>query len=193
MRKIPRNLENPIDDYLLDLSEYISPTFYKLGFTPNKITTLSNISTIIVVLLLLKAQYIWAAFFVLVAYFFDCLDGHFARKYNMVSSWGDYYDHVSDTIKFISILSTLYYINSEKFIKLIPIWIIFTILAVMHIGCQELHYSTNESQTLSFAENLCPVDKNNTADIENKLAYTRFFGFGTHMLVLMASIIYYDF
>ena len=53
MRKIPPNLENPIDNYLLDVCEYVSPTFYNYGFTPNMITTLSNITTVIVILLLL--------------------------------------------------------------------------------------------------------------------------------------------
>lgn len=43
---------------------------------PNMITTLSNVACIITILLLLNANYYLAAFFVLVSYYFDCMDGH---------------------------------------------------------------------------------------------------------------------
>ena len=29
----------------------------------------------------------------------DCLDGFYARKYNMTSQFGDYLDHLSDVFK----------------------------------------------------------------------------------------------
>ena len=35
-----------------------------------------------------------------VGYFFDCMDGHFARKYNMVTEFGDMYDYITDLSKF---------------------------------------------------------------------------------------------
>lgn len=193
MRKIPSNLENPLDDLLLDLSDKVSPTFYNLGFTPNWITTLSNITTILVIILLLKAQYIWAAFFVLVAYFFDCLDGHFARKYKMVSEFGDYYDHVSDLLKFTALIYTLYKINSDKFYRILPFIIIAGILTFVHCGCQELYYNSDESKTLDFSRYTCPANKDDKNDIQNKIKITRFFGFGTFNLVLVACIIYYEF
>jgi hypothetical protein len=193
MRKIPKNLENPIDNYLLDICEYVSPTFYKYGFTPNLITTLSNITTIIVVLLLLQAQYTWAAFLVLVAYFFDCLDGHVARKYNMTSDFGDYYDHISDVIKVIAVVYTMYYIDSRKLLIVLPFLILAFILMMVHLGCQEQYYDSDESKSLSMMKNLCPIDINNTDSIENKLSYTKYFGSGTANLVLIVAILYYNF
>lgn len=193
MRKIPENLENPLDNYLLDLCENVSPTFYNYGFTPNMITTLSNITTILVIILLLQAHYNWAAFFVLVAYFFDCLDGHLARKYNMTSDFGDYYDHISDAVKIIAILCTLCYIDSSKLIIIMPFLLVVTILMMMHIGCQEQYYNTTESKSLDFMKNLCPVDINNKQEIENKMNYTKYFGAGTGTLAVMISIMYYNF
>lgn len=193
MRKIPKNLENPIDNYLLDMCEYVSPTFYKFGFTPNLITTLSNITTIFVVLLLLQAQYTWAAFLVLVAYFFDCLDGHVARKYNMTSDFGDYYDHISDAIKCIGVIYTMYYIDSKKLLMVLPFLILSFILMMIHIGCQEQYYDSDESKSLSMTKKLCPIDINDKNTIENRLYYTKYFGAGTGTLVLMISILYYNF
>ena len=192
MRKIPNNLENPLDNHLIDLCEYVSPTFYNYGFTPNMITTLSNISTILVILLLLNANYVWASFFVLVAYFFDCLDGHLARKYNLTTEFGDYYDHISDAVKIIAILCTLYYIDSSKLVIVMPFLLIVTLLMMMHIGCQEQYYNSMESQSLHFMKNLCPIDlKNNKEHIENKMQFTKYFGAGTGTIAVMLSILYY--
>jgi phosphatidylglycerophosphate synthase len=86
---------------------------------PNMITTLSNIACIITILLLSNANYYLAAFFILVSYFFDCAYGHIARKYNMVTVFGDYYDHNSDFVKIFAVLLTLYYINFNKFFKVL--------------------------------------------------------------------------
>jgi len=194
MRKIPKDIENPIDNIILNICEEVSPYFKKNNYTPNMITTLSIISTIIVVLLLLNANYIWAAIFFLIAYFFDCLDGHYARKYNMVTVLGDYYDHISDVLKIIAVLGTLYYINKKKFMVVIPIIIIIGILTIIHFGCQELYYNSTESETVEFTKNICPVKNiNNINEIENKMKFTKYFGVGTMQLIIIISIIYYKY
>jgi len=194
MRKIPRTYDNPLDNFLIELSDITTPYAYNLGMNPNMITTLSNIACIITILLLLNANYYWAAFFVLVSYYFDCMDGHMARKYDMVTVFGDYYDHISDLSKIIAILVTLYYINQEKFFKIIPIIILMGILMAAHMGCQELLYEKNESDTLGPTKELCPVkNKNDTGLVKNVLLSTRYFGCGTFYLTIAVSIIYYSF
>jgi hypothetical protein len=190
MRKIPVEYENPIDNVLYDLSEYVSPTFHSFGFTPNMVTTLSNISAIIVIILLLEAKYVWAALFVMVAFFFDCLDGHLARKYKQFSKFGDYYDHISDNVKNISILFTMYWVDSAKFFKVIPYIIIAMILMCVQLGCQE-KYSNSDSETLDITRNLCPV--NDKESLEKTMKYTRYFGPGTSNFVFALSILYYKF
>jgi len=40
MRKIPRELENPIDNIIINIAEPVCKMFKKLNFTPNGITTL---------------------------------------------------------------------------------------------------------------------------------------------------------
>jgi hypothetical protein len=192
MRKITQDYDNPLDNLLISLSETLSPCAYKIGLTPNAITTLSNITCIVTIILLLKANYYLAAFFLLVSYFFDCLDGHMARKYKMTSVFGDYYDHISDFFKVISVLFVLYYINEEKFYKVIPIIVLIGIFSTIHLGCQELLYDSDESGSLKPAEQLCPVS--NTKDkemIKDTLMSTKYFGCGTFYLSMMITIIYY--
>jgi phosphatidylglycerophosphate synthase len=192
MRKIPNEYENPIDNYIINAADYIVPTIYKGGFDPNTITSLSSITCIIVIILLFQANYYLAAFFLIVSYFFDCLDGHLARSYNMVTVFGDYYDHISDFLKIFFVLLTLYYINSTKFFKIFPIFILITILMIVHFGCQELYYNSSESQTLEFTKILCPVnDKNNITQVTDAIKLTKYFGCGTMYASLVISIIYY--
>jgi hypothetical protein len=193
MRKIPTEYENPIDDVLINMCDNVAPAFHSHGFTPNMVTTLSNISAIIVIILLLEAKYIWAAIFVLIAYFFDCLDGHIARKYDQVTLFGDYYDHISDTTKILAILFTMYWVNSEKFYKIIPIIIVAAALSLVHMGCQEKYYDKLESDTLDFTKKLCPTKLDNKESIEQTIKYTRYFGAGTFNMLLALSIVYYGY
>ena len=194
MRKILFDYENPFDNFLIELSDITTPYAYNIGMNPNMITTLSNIACIITILLLLNANYYWASFFMLISYYFDCMDGHMARKYNMVSVFGDYYDHISDFVKYVAVLSTLYYINKEKFLKILPIIVLLGILMTIHMGCQEVLYDKNESKTLEPIRVFCPVkNKNDTDSIENILSSTKYFGCGTLNFAIAISIIYYAF
>ncbi len=194
MRKILKEYDNPLDNYFIELSEITTPYAYSIGMNPNMITTLSNIACIITILLLLNANYYMAAFFLLVSYYFDCMDGHMARKYDMVTIFGDYYDHISDSLKIFAVLITLYCINKEKFIKVIPIIILLFILMSVHLGCQELLYNSNESITLEPTKLLCPVNNNSSDDVvKNTLYSTKYFGCGTFFLGLALIIIYYGF
>lgn len=193
MRKIIPNYDGPLDNIFIEISEMTTPYAHSAGITPNMITTLSNITCIITVLLLLNSNYYWAAFFILVSYYFDCMDGHMARKYDMVTVFGDYYDHISDLTKIVVVLATLYYIDSNKFFKVFPIIILMGVMMAVHMGCQELLYENNESYTLEPTKELCPV-KNKTDDnmVQNVMESTKFFGCGTFYLTISLSIIYYN-
>ena len=49
----------------------------------------------------------------MLGYYFDCIDGPMARKYNMVTVFGDYYDHGTDIICFT--LVNYYYFTLYNF------------------------------------------------------------------------------
>lgn len=193
MRKITCNCENPLDNILIDISDYICPYAKKYNFTPNILTTLSLIFCGISALLLLNKQYLLAAFMYLISYYFDCMDGHFARKYNMVTKFGDYYDHVADFTKVLLILYVLYFIDSKKFFRILPFIIFFILLSFIHLGCQEVYYNIPESDILSILKHSCPVNnKDDKSMIINTLGITRYFGCGTFTICIMLSIIYYN-
>jgi len=192
MRKITCDCENPLDNILIDISDYMCPYAKKYNLTPNILTTFSLIFCGISALLLLNKQYLLAAFMYLISYYFDCMDGHFARKYNMVTKFGDYYDHVADFTKVLLILYVLYFVNSKKFFRILPFIIFFILLSFVHLGCQEIYYDTPESDILSILKHSCPVNnKDDKSMIINTLGITRYFGCGTFTICIMLSIIYY--
>ena len=71
MKKIAPEYENPIDNEIYRGVELFAPAFYKLGFTPNMVTTLANVFNIACIYSVFQKQYVWAAVFYFIGYFFD--------------------------------------------------------------------------------------------------------------------------
>lgn len=196
MRKLPKNLDNPIDNILVDVADIISPFLKTLDMTPNAITTVALILALFSINSFVNHEYKTAAIFFFLSYFFDCVDGHFARKYNMVSQFGDYYDHAVDIFKGVVIYSLLFYtlyINDQ--ILVIIILILLLGLLFVHLGCQEKYVeATNNkisSEALSGLKLLCP-DQYNCKD-KNVMQWTKFFGCGTAVLVTTLVIYNLDY
>ena len=128
-----------------------------------------------------------SAFFLFLAYFFDCCDGFFARKYDMITVAGDLYDHITDLFTYAIIIYLIY--NKYKYrvhkIYLISI-IIFGILSLLiQLGCQEIHHNEDTSATIKSTKMFCPKQKN----VESVMKYTRYFGFGTFVVILLSFIL----
>ena len=178
MPQVSREYQDPIDNIIYDSSDNIVPIFRKLNFNANDITTLSNISMCITLLLLLHAKFYWACLFIFLSYYLDCLDGFFARKYKQTSTFGERYDHYSDIIKAITLILTLYYINPTKFIKILPIVIIICITTFTYSGCIDIINKEDTSYS-SFSKCLCPIiNVNNKDEVDKHMKIIRYLGPG---------------
>jgi len=188
MRKIERKYENPIDNVLLDIIEAVSPTFYKLGFNANGITTLSLIFGLLSIFFLYKGSIYLFMISYSISYFFDCMDGYFARRYKFVSKFGDYYDHIKDMSVFIGLLIIIFLKYRCSPITLIIgtiVLVVFSIIMNMYLGCQEKIYAktkSDESPTLEHLKNTCPGDP------ENSIKYLRYFGTGTYAILFIIIV-----
>ena len=194
--KLPPHQENPFDVVCLKLASDVSPWFRSIGATPNFITTLSVIASVLAIWSIYrgnsKAQFVlWAV----LSYFFDCLDGHFARRYDMCTKFGDYYDHISDWIYFIGIFYTAFVIRGfkpemKRYKTLIyGLLISVGLVTMIHMGLQEMLYQSeedNESPTLSIftgiANKLCVLP-------EECIIATRWIGVGTFIAVMIAVVV----
>lgn len=190
-KKIPDKYESPIDSLLSNFTETLNPFYFAMGFTPNTLTTLSIIFTLVGLYIYQKSKpkttfVVVGAIFYFIGYYFDCADGNFARKYNMLSEFGDYYDHISDCIK-ISILFYVVYSNCPKHL-LKPLCLVASILHIfllVQTGCQEKMYGKDESPSLSFTKEFCFTDRP-----QDWLQITRFFSAGTYQLIITILLVY---
>jgi len=180
MRKLPKELENPFDNVMLSMcGNEMMDNLYKNGITPNMITTVGNFFRILSIYFLYHHQKLFFILFYIFGYYFDCLDGHYARQYNLCSKFGDVYDHASDLIFYILLI---YYIfqrsslpNSQYFIPVTILLITFSILLLVHMGCQQIYYKS-EDEYLDVCKSLCFN--------EDWLTVTRHFGCGTYILLI---------
>ena len=190
MRKLDKQLENPVDNKIYQFVEHLAPIVKKNNLSPNMITSIGNIFTLISFYFIIKKQPILAIIFVLLGYISDCLDGYVARKYNMVTKFGDYYDHISDLLKHTIIFVLLYFTNTTLFMKFVPLILLVILLFGIHLYYQEILYGKfNESPSMYNIQLLFKNFLGNTKEIaKERLKYTRYIGGGTSELLLCLLI-----
>ena len=176
--KLKPGQENPFDNILYYFSAKVAPIFHKNKITPNQVTFFSFICSLLSMYCLYKKKYIYSALLWLLSYFFDCLDGYLARKYKQFSKFGDLYDHISDIFSFILLL---YIFDLKKKYKELRIIVVFIILTMVHISCQEKIYNKKKESLSLNSFNICPY--------HNMIKLTRWFGPGTLNLVIIMFIL----
>ena len=194
MSKIDTNYYNPIDQKLIDISDKLSPTFKNLNFTPNGITTLSLIFGVLSIYVLYKPSnntYIPYLFTILylISYFFDVMDGHYARKYNMTSNIGDIYDHVKDllvNIVLVYVLIIKYNLLNHKYIILILI--IFGILQYIRLGCIDKTYDKKSGISFYIGRKICYIDDKDK--LMKIIHNTKLFDTVSFILLLCITVLY---
>lgn len=187
MGKIPDEHECPIDVILCKLGHKLAPTFKKLNFTPNCITTLSLIFGILSAIALWKG-YVWLfAILYFISYFFDCMDGLYARKYKMTSKFGDWYDHIKDGVVITILLVVIYYryrnrCSSGTAVVLVTLLIVMSVLTLAFVGCQA-KTSAKSGDSMNLHTKLC------VGDPYKNLKWIRYMGTGVWTLVFIVTII----
>jgi phosphatidylglycerophosphate synthase len=194
-RKLPPHLECPTDNLIYEIVDVLNPIAKDLGATPNILTTISGIFGIFAAMATWHGSFAWAAVYFMLCYLFDCMDGNFARRYDMVTEFGDYYDHVKDALVLTLLVLTFLFQSAVR----IPVIMRIVIIAAMAlaftaslvvIGCQELYYDKHhESASLKVFHCLCGDD------VESHLHEMKWFGCGTAsvivaILLLLCSIWY---
>ena len=190
VNKLLEHHECPIDTFIFNIVDKHLHIFHNLGMTPNILTTLSIVFGFIAAYQILRGRLWLAAIFWIIAYYFDCADGKFARKYNMVSKFGDLYDHLGDLVKVIVVFLALFYTNKKgitvRQLFFISIIIILGFLQMIHMGYQESIYNKkDESPYLNIIRQLFV----NEEKAEQIICYTRYFGCGTLFICISILIL----
>lgn len=138
-------LINFIDNIYYNISDKFLPILKKYNIKPNHITIVGIITGLISCYYLYEGNLLYSFIFLIISTFLDCLDGHYARKYNMGSKIGHYLDQLGDVFKFIVLIYVLYnkyfsYVYDIKYVIVILI-----ILNLIHDNCTYL-YTDKEKQ-----------------------------------------------
>lgn len=175
MRKLPRQLDNPVDTWILDVVDCLPmDRMHAMGVTPNMITSVGNVFRAVAAYgLYNERRWLFAVTYSL-GYTCDCLDGHFARRYLLTSEFGDVYDHVSDMV--MTSPYVYWILLRASYPELASLLIMWALMCV-HLGAQQRHV-TPSNESLDVFERLCP-DK-------TWIHWTRYFGCGTFAVYLGA-------
>ena len=198
--KIPSKYECPFDLWIINMIRPQLKYYYSAGLTPNNVTTMSIIFGVLSAYCIYIKYNLLAAILLMISYYFDCVDGALARTYNMVTKFGDYYDHVGDILKLTLISISLYITaaykitsSSMKHIKVSYRHKIYTIILIItfiiqsiHLGFQECIY--NKKHESSFLNILRECVNFISDEPRSAIVYTRYMGCG-HWTIIFAIII----
>jgi phosphatidylglycerophosphate synthase len=187
MRKIPPEHENPIDNVIIgNIVDNTHQYFRYYNFTPNSITLLSLLVGLISAYKLYKAEYALSALLFILAYYLDCMDGHYARTYKMTSKFGDVLDHCCDIIKMVVILGVMYTLDKKRTFSVLIVFLLLLIGMSVHLGCQQ-HYHKDNSEEI-FLDLLKTSCKN-----KEWISKTRYFGCGTFIMTFALIILFWKY
>lgn len=183
-RKISGQDENFIDNFLIDMCEPTSVNLRKFNISPNQITTVGLIVGLLSFYCILKKHYVLAFALFWLSYYLDCLDGYMARKYNMATTFGDFYDHFRDIFILFLIVGAIWVnLNDNEKIIFSLVLALSIFGMIVHLGCQEQNSVTHEhNHSLRWLKKLCP-DK-------RMICTTKYFGCGVLTLIVSLYILY---
>ena len=184
MSKLENHFNNPIDVVLEKLYSPVMPCLHKIGITPNMLTTVSLVTGLYAAKFIGDGNPKQGAFLFLISYLFDCMDGYMARRYNMESHFGDWYDHVTDWVTLGLVMFALAKKNKyskQTMIVLTSVFVFLLINTAKWFGCQEKKYDNEIGKSIAMFKKLC---KN--PDVE--LVQRKFMGTGTLMMFVFLTI-----
>lgn len=185
-RKLETKHECPVDNVIYTLIDPLSCICNTLGITPHMITTISSIFGILAIYFLCDHKFTPFIIMFSLYYLLDLLDGYHARKYNMCSKLGDYYDHIRDALIllpiFVIVFGRLY---QRKMWNCLIILMVSLLLFQLHMSCQELHVENTPTDHDCHSETLAVIK---SCQSKTWIGTTRHFGMGTFIVVLVILI-----
>ena len=124
-----------LDNVVSDATQVTLPLWEALGATPNMLTTLGLVSTIMCIYLYYENN-LWCLFFLMLRTYFDWADGQLARKRGPITKFGDYLDHFSDGLCLLGIvIVSMYRYKTTK--PEILVFILVWVNSWGYMGCLE--------------------------------------------------------
>jgi hypothetical protein len=195
-RKISDELENPFSVLVLKMVDPMVSRMHEAGFSPNMVTTLSLVFGLLAILAVRARHPGVAAAMYLFSYYFDCLDGPIARRYDQVTHFGDLYDHGKDIIIVVWLLIEI----QRQYPITWSVWLLFLLVilgAMVHMGFVESFNSiccgvANENNFLRICTRISEkfYSASDCETLRKRMRITRWFSDGSFVFLIIAYLIY---
>lgn len=114
------------------------PVLHATGHTPNLVTLYSLLCGCAAAgALWLERPGTFVVLYIL-SYVLDCMDGALARRYNMTSPFGDWFDHLSDWVVLGLVLAVVWHRRGFRAVDLVVALTVLSVVAVSS-GCEQRH------------------------------------------------------
>ena len=192
---------SPIENIFTKISEKISPTIYNLSITntppqPNNITTIGLISNLFSIMALREGQILVCIIFAIIGQYLDNLDGFYAKKYNMETKIGQYYDHLADNIKILGLIFVFYILYEDKIQSYhISIFICLAIIGNINFALRiRLKHFENESYDIMLEPwNILGKIFGSKENVIKLSKFTRYFDDTSLFIYYLFAIIYFHY
>jgi phosphatidylglycerophosphate synthase len=158
-----------------------------LGLTPNHVTALSIVASLVALVYLWRGQLVRFVLAAAVAYWFDDLDGAMARRYAMGTKLGEYLDHLSDLAFFVGIVVVL--LTRYGAFGLQPVLVMVLLLSALlpatHNACGARACGKAEGAIGVVADVMCPTDRDESAKTSKRL---RWLGGPSYQLIMYGMV-----
>jgi len=194
--KVPDQYGDFISCYYYKIADKIEPVLYFWGVTPNMVTIFRFCLILIAVFLIETGRNQVAAILISISYFLDCVDGHYARKYQMVTIMGDYLDHLADIIGY-TILTYILINRLWTYPIILLVQFFLTITTTLQTACEEKYVHSwskqQSSHSLNLIQNFCNPKYNFllSENLETNLLFLKYFGPGTLFLFISMIVFFY--
>lgn len=181
--------ENPLDLWMVRNSGWLIRWLHEsLGLSPNAVTLLSMVLSIVGMIFLWRGGTVGFLGFVIstaLSYWLDDLDGAMARRYKLTSDIGEILDHTSDALGFVGVVAVLA-IRYKAFSKapfLMAMLLLSSLFPMLHYGCASRMCGSEPKGVVGILMALCPSSATASKCTANLL---KSFGGGTYQLFFIA-------
>lgn len=189
-------MDSPLKLFLKKKLTAIYPYLKKINATPNLITTYGLILNAFSILNLLNNDFsLFIALFI-TSYLCDLVDGGFAKKYNMETQFGAFYDRLADWIKLSTVLYAIYILYYKKITTfIILLFIVLMIFCNINYSLKMLKNKSelklNNNISTKFTLKWIKLYEKININTREKLAkFTKYFDETMMILYLVCIIIY---
>lgn len=175
--KLPRALENPLDDLIMVAVEPLLQPLRDAGVTPNMVTLASAASSLASVYCCFSGRRLAAVGLWLLGYVLDCVDGFMARRFGMESVLGDLLDHGTDLLAYGGLLAFVAWRFASAGTGGLPVPPVWPLAVEAALGCLMVYHMQCQERGTEYMP-VEGVDGSACAD-KAHLRWTRWVGAGT--------------